>query len=887
MNIINSLPPPSREEERKRMDEHQALQQQRILAERQRHERERFYTAPTRPPSTPGKLEYPPPAHSRSGSAKPVEKPVAHAHTALPKAEPNFSLFGYPNYPPVGLTHDKGRPEIKTHRSSERDLPNPPPLTADLKSSVIVKNDGKNAHHSDVKNQTHSPKTPSPYLTPTASSHKPTGTYDYRSSTPVSHALPHPHLEQKHHRAIAHNLHHQRQSPHLPTNEQRYIPGTYSTKPATVGSYPYPTPPVTAHYSVTASVSSSSKPKVSSPAPPHIYGKPTAGITTGIPVCRTQDITSAPLPLTSKASPSPYQQVPLHQPPSSSPVTTGPPPPPAHSSRASTVLDSRLYPGPPPGIVSGLAVKPPPQHLGTSPPTAAAAPHPSSRSSPLQISPVIHNSPNFQTQPLDLGVSERSNSPKRKGTPIPVNSIDAAKKRRNESPQHMLLQVPPVPHGQPLLSRVSEPSPLVAGAATTITTVVNTAAYMSPANLVFTPNSSEAATATSSVTITPVQAPARTNSADSTRPSSTGSSGVPSAFAPQARASPACSSPGLSTGTPVKVTPTSADSDKSNSPGPTKASAYPVHKLKKAWLERHSGEDGTEDNEGVVGSGTCVTLPITLDRERTAPSISNASKEGVSCGLPNAVNSIIKSKTSTTGKTSRKNTKDSNLLNGHVDLSKSPHADDSSSSDQETRKSPAKRKAKVKKKKKGGKRNVAEDNNKKKKVPATPVPSESSDSDKETGSEKDSDSGASANMSGGKRIGNMNNSSGSTSKEPKKRGRRPKSSKNERDEEPRNKKSRDDPPVPSRDPFRKPPVSQLKKTGESFLQDGPCFEVAPKLGKCRECRWTPNQRSKNMPNIFCRFYAFRKLRFTKNGQLAIAGFSDPHTDPSEVSRLPA
>ncbi|EEB18344.1 JmjC domain-containing histone demethylation protein 2B, putative [Pediculus humanus corporis] len=886
MNIINNLPPPTREEERKRVDEqHQALQHQRILAERQRHDRERFYTAPTRPPSNPAKLDYPPPAHSRPGSAKPAEKPMAHAHTALPKAEPNFSLFGYPNYPPVGLTHEKGRPDVKPHhRPMERDLPNPPPLTADLKSSVIVKNEGKNSHHSDVKSQTHSPK-PQPYLTPTTNAHKPAGTYDYRNPTQPPHPLSHHHIEQKHHRPVTHNVHHQRQSPHLPTTEQRFIPGTpYTSKPATVGSYPYPTAPVTAHYSMTASVSSSSKPKVSSPAPPHIYGKPTAGITTGIPVCRTQDIAAAPLPLTSKASPSPYQQVPLHQPPSGSPVAGGPPPPPAHSSRTSTVLDARLYPGPPPGIVSGLAVKPPPQHLGTSPPTASAAPHPASRSSPLQVSPVLHNSSNFQTQPLDLGVSERSSSPKRKGTPIPITAVDAAKKRRNESPQHISLEVPPATssHVQPLLSRVSEPSPLVAGAATTITTVVNAAAYITPANLVFTPNSEPASSATSSVTITPVQAPARTNSADSTRPSSTGSSGVPTVLAPQARASPVCSSPGLSTGTPIKVTPTSADSDKSNSPGPVKASAYPVHKLKKAWLERHSGEDGTEDNEGVVGSGTCVTLPITLDRGRTTPTISNTTKESVSCGLPNAVNSISKSKSSNTGKANRKpNNKDSNLLNGHVEMSKSSHPDDSSSSDQETRKSPAKRKAKVKKKKKGGKRSTAEDN-KKKKVPATPVHSESSDSDKDTGSEKDSDSGASANLSGSKsRAGNMNNSSSSASKEPKKRGRRPKSSKNERDEEPRNKKSRDDPPVPSRDPFRKPPISQLKKTGESFLQDGPCFEVAPKLGKCRECRWTPNQRSKNMPNIFCRFYAFRKLRYTKNGQLAIAGFSDPHTDPSE------
>lgn len=62
------------------------------------------------------------------------------------------------------------------------------------------------------------------------------------------------------------------------------------------------------------------------------------------------------------------------------------------------------------------------------------------------------------------------------------------------------------------------------------------------------------------------------------------------------------------------------------------------------------------------------------------------------------------------------------------------------------------------------------------------------------------------------------------------------------------------------DSFCKPPLAQLKKTGEPFLQDGPCFEVAPKLAKCRECRWTANQRSKSVSNIFCRFYAFRKLK---------------------------
>lgn len=78
-------------------------------------------------------------------------------------------------------------------------------------------------------------------------------------------------------------------------------------------------------------------------------------------------------------------------------------------------------------------------------------------------------------------------------------------------------------------------------------------------------------------------------------------------------------------------------------------------------------------------------------------------------------------------------------------------------------------------------------------------------------------------------------------------------------------------------------MSQLKKTGESWLQDDVCFYAAPKLAKCRECRHALTNGLKNLPqNVFCRFYAFRRLRYTKNGQLAIAGFSDPHKDTSEV-----
>ena len=87
--------------------------------------------------------------------------------------------------------------------------------------------------------------------------------------------------------------------------------------------------------------------------------------------------------------------------------------------------------------------------------------------------------------------------------------------------------------------------------------------------------------------------------------------------------------------------------------------------------------------------------------------------------------------------------------------------------------------------------------------------------------------------------------------------------------------------VNSTNPFQRPPIAQLKRTGESFLQDKPCLEEAPRLAKCRECRLTQSQRNKKMPNIFCRFYAFRRLRYARNGQVSVAGFCDPNRDYSK------
>ncbi|XP_070212485.1 probable JmjC domain-containing histone demethylation protein 2C isoform X2 [Littorina saxatilis] len=84
-------------------------------------------------------------------------------------------------------------------------------------------------------------------------------------------------------------------------------------------------------------------------------------------------------------------------------------------------------------------------------------------------------------------------------------------------------------------------------------------------------------------------------------------------------------------------------------------------------------------------------------------------------------------------------------------------------------------------------------------------------------------------------------------------------------------------------PLVKCSMATLKRTGAHFIQDGPCSEVTPKLSKCRECKMTPNQRSKKIPNIFCRFYAFRRLKYSTKGAVTIAGFSElSDADPDDI-----
>lgn len=59
-------------------------------------------------------------------------------------------------------------------------------------------------------------------------------------------------------------------------------------------------------------------------------------------------------------------------------------------------------------------------------------------------------------------------------------------------------------------------------------------------------------------------------------------------------------------------------------------------------------------------------------------------------------------------------------------------------------------------------------------------------------------------------------------------------------------------------------MRRLKQSGESFLQDGSCINVAPHLHKCRECRMERYRKYREQepddddPNVACRFFHFRR-----------------------------
>ncbi|XP_006028705.1 lysine-specific demethylase 3A isoform X1 [Alligator sinensis] len=80
-------------------------------------------------------------------------------------------------------------------------------------------------------------------------------------------------------------------------------------------------------------------------------------------------------------------------------------------------------------------------------------------------------------------------------------------------------------------------------------------------------------------------------------------------------------------------------------------------------------------------------------------------------------------------------------------------------------------------------------------------------------------------------------------------------------------------------------VKKLQQSGEAFLQDGSCNNIAPHLHKCRECRLDSYRKNKEQRDstVFCRFFHFRRLQFNKHGLLREAGFLTPNKyDPEAI-----
>uniref|UniRef100_A0A671LZ94 Probable JmjC domain-containing histone demethylation protein 2C n=1 Tax=Sinocyclocheilus anshuiensis TaxID=1608454 RepID=A0A671LZ94_9TELE len=81
-------------------------------------------------------------------------------------------------------------------------------------------------------------------------------------------------------------------------------------------------------------------------------------------------------------------------------------------------------------------------------------------------------------------------------------------------------------------------------------------------------------------------------------------------------------------------------------------------------------------------------------------------------------------------------------------------------------------------------------------------------------------------------------------------------------------------------------VRKLKQTREAFLQDDSCAEFGPNVQKCRECRLDRSRKSQEpaISPVFCRFYYFRRLSYSKNGVIRVNGFSvSEQTDEEAVT----
>lgn len=471
--------------------------------------------------------------HMDSGSKQ--QAPPPHGHLLYPY-HPNL-------YQPIGQYHKDIKvrlmrdesPAFSTYNNSssvpiflqgksEMSLPAPPPLLSDVKSGgVIVKHDtsgplksqqmssslqviptsslGNNTSSSSSSNNNNKSSSHSPNQYKSAA-HPPMSQaqllFEYRNPTIGSgppnivsiHAAPrdasphssHPHQQQQH------QYQHQQQMIHGDrfNKMQSYQPVQQRQSPAAnvvAGGYqrqaPSPKQLLSSDSGYGSSVSQSGKPKVSSPAPAHIYGKPesgtigssnvgSAGIMTGIPVCRaggtyqaaqSMHIVSKPSITGSSSSaisienqqrsgqyssqriygtPAPSGPPPAHSRVFEAPTTwpyAGPAPPstaPPHSSllHSASPVSITVNPSMIRSSSGPAALQIPGSHVTTG--------HSISISTSSVVMPPHIVVPDVQTQPLDLGTSDRSrdsmhsnNSSESKSPPAM-----AMLKRKSNTPIH-------------------------------------------------------------------------------------------------------------------------------------------------------------------------------------------------------------------------------------------------------------------------------------------------------------------------------------------------------------------------------------------------------------------------------------------------------------------
>ncbi|XP_076835102.1 putative JmjC domain-containing histone demethylation protein 2C [Brachyhypopomus gauderio] len=82
-------------------------------------------------------------------------------------------------------------------------------------------------------------------------------------------------------------------------------------------------------------------------------------------------------------------------------------------------------------------------------------------------------------------------------------------------------------------------------------------------------------------------------------------------------------------------------------------------------------------------------------------------------------------------------------------------------------------------------------------------------------------------------------------------------------------------------------VKKLKQSGEAFLQDDSCAEIGANVQKCRECRLDRSRKAQEpaISPVFCRFYYFRRLSYSKNGVVRVDGFSVAEESDEEAVRV--